>query len=175
MDFISHGLWGGIASGKKNKRDFWKSFSWGAMPDILPFAPFFIERMYKYAMGKGAFAFSGQPDINIIPEYVFKMYSVTHSYFTFLFVFIIFYIIYKKPNWLMIGWPIHITMDIFTHSKAFFPTPFLWPFSDYRFDGVPWSHWYILLPNVFILAILYLYFFVIKPRNRKVIEWKNEN
>jgi hypothetical protein len=173
MDFISHGLWGGIASGRKNKRDFWKSFAWGAMPDIIPFGPFFIVQIYNLLIHSGGFVF-GKPDGNIIPHYVFQLYSVTHSYFTFLFVFLILWAIYKKPNWLMIGWPIHITMDIFTHSKAFFPTPFLWPLSNYRYDGIPWSHWYILLPNVFILACLYLYFFIIKPRTRKRIDFKNQ-
>lgn len=163
MDFISHGLWAGITSGRKNKRDFWKSFAWGAMPDIIPFSPMFIIGFYNMVFGSSS-SFFGRPDIATIPSYVFDLYSVTHSYFTFLFVFLIFYLIYKKPNWLMIGWPIHITMDIFTHSKAFFPTPFLWPFSSYRFDGVPWSNWFILIPDVLILAILYLYFFVIKPK-----------
>jgi hypothetical protein len=163
MDFISHGLWGGIATGRRNKKDFWKSFAWGSMPDIIPFAPFFIINIFQMLFGDGK-SFFGPPDIATIPEYVFKLYSVTHSYFTFLFVFLIIYLIYKKPNWLMIGWPIHITMDIFTHSKAFFPTPFLWPFSNYRFDGTPWSHWYIFIPNISILVVLYVYFFIIKPR-----------
>ncbi len=162
MDFISHGLWGGIASGRRNRRDFWKSFIWGAMPDVIPFAPFFISSFYKaFVLGD---RFWGRPEISSIPSYVFDLYSVTHSYFTFLFVFLIFYFIYKKPNYLMIGWPIHITMDIFTHSKSFFPTPFLWPFSDYRFDGVPWSNSYILIPNVILLIIFYSYFFFIKPK-----------
>lgn len=173
MDFISHGLWGGIAAGRKNKKDFWKSFTWGAMPDILPFGPFFLVRIYRMIVGDGGYVFSGPPDGSSIPQYVFQLYSVTHSYFTFLFVFLIFYLIYKKPNWLMIGWLIHITMDIFTHSKAFFPTPFLWPFSSYRYDGTPWSNLYILLPNIIILACLYIYFFIIKPIMRKRIEWKN--
>lgn len=163
MDFISHGLWAGVASGRKNKKDFWKSFIWGAMPDVIPFAPVFISGFYKMIFSGDA-GFFGRPVISEIPSYVFKIYSVTHSYFTFLFVFLIMYLIYKKPNYLMIGWPIHITMDIFTHSKAFFPTPFLWPFSSYRFDGVPWSNSYILIPNLVLLLVFYLYFFIIKPK-----------
>ncbi len=163
MDFISHGLWAGVASGRKKKSDFWKSFTWGAMPDIIPFAPVFLVGFYNMIFKQGD-SFLGKPDISSIPSYVFDIYSVTHSYFTFILVFLILYFIYKKPNWLMIGWPIHITMDIFTHSKDFFPTPFLWPFSDYRFDGVSWSNSYILIPNMVLLLIFYTYFFLIKPR-----------
>lgn len=37
MDIISHGLWGGIAFGRKNKKDFWQSFAFGVMPDLLAF------------------------------------------------------------------------------------------------------------------------------------------
>ena len=173
MDFISHGLWGGIAAGRKNRKDFWKSFSWGAMPDIIPFGPFFFVQIYNLLMKSGKFAFAGKPDVNLIPDYVFKLYSVTHSYFTFIFVFLILWLVYKKPNYLMLGWPIHITMDIFTHSKSFFATPFLWPFSDYRYDGTPWSSPYIFFPNIIILASLYLYFFIIKPQMRKRIVWQD--
>jgi hypothetical protein len=173
MDFVSHGLWGGVVAGRRNRRDFWKAFSWGAMPDLIPFTPFFIERIYKMFTGGPSFV-SGPPDISTIPQYVFNLYSVTHSYVTFLAVFIIMYVIYKRPYWLMTGWAIHITMDIFTHTTAFFPTPFLFPLSDYRFNGVSWSEWYILWPNIIILALSYLYFFVIRPRRQKHWAMKNE-
>jgi hypothetical protein len=35
MDVISHGLWGGVAFGRKNKKYFWWSFGFGIMPDLL--------------------------------------------------------------------------------------------------------------------------------------------
>ena len=39
-----------------------------------------------------------------------------------------------------IAWPFHIILDFFTHSIEYFPTPILWPISDYKFDGIPWSN-----------------------------------
>jgi hypothetical protein len=32
-----------------------------------------------------------------------------------------------------------------------------WPVSDFRMDGIPWSHWYIWFPNVAGIIILLAY------------------
>ena len=42
MDIISHGLWGSITFGRKNKKSFWTAFLFGLAPDFLAFAPLFI-------------------------------------------------------------------------------------------------------------------------------------
>ncbi len=42
MDIVSHGLWGGAAFGRKNKKSFWVAFLFGVLPDLLAFGPFFI-------------------------------------------------------------------------------------------------------------------------------------
>jgi len=56
------------------------------------------------------------------------------------------------------AWVLHICMDIPTHGTAFFPTPFLWPVSDFHVDGMPWSTPIIFIPNVLLLAVLYAWF-----------------
>jgi len=66
----------------------------------------------------------------------------------------------------MWAWGLHILMDIPTHSTDFFPTPFLWPFSGYRVDGISWGHPYIFFPNVVVLIVLYILFFL-KKKKRK--------
>ena len=58
------------------------------------------------------------------------------------------------------AWGLHLVMDIFTHSDAFFPTPFLWPLSNAHFDGLPWVNPLIYIPNVLLLAVLYAWFFL---------------
>jgi hypothetical protein len=55
-------------------------------------------------------------------------------------------------------------MDIVSHAKDFFPTPFLWPLSDARIDGVPWSEAMAFLPNVLLLALLYAWLFFTRKR-----------
>jgi hypothetical protein len=57
----------------------------------------------------------------------------------------------------MLAWPFHIILDFPFHSKAFFATPIFWPLSDFRIDGIPWSHWYIWYPNIAGILILLTY------------------
>jgi hypothetical protein len=59
-----------------------------------------------------------------------------------------------------------VLVDIPTHSFAFFPTPFLWPLSTWKFDGWQWMTPTILVPNYVLLALLYAWFLwrVSKPR-----------
>jgi len=62
----------------------------------------------------------------------------------------------------MLAWPFHIILDFFTHSIQYFPTPILWPISNYRFDGIPWSN-----PNVMIINfIAILLIFIFRRKNK---------
>jgi hypothetical protein len=38
----------------------------------------------------------------------------------------------------MLGWLLHIAIDIPTHSFRYYATRFLWPVSDFRIDGIAW-------------------------------------
>ncbi len=159
MDIISHGLWGGVAFGRKNKRDFWWSFGFGIAPDLFSFGIF--SAMSVLGVVSGPDWSAGPPDPSTIPQYVHSLYNITHSLVIFAFVFGIVWAIRKKPWLPMLAWPLHILVDMPTHSTEFFPTPFLWPFfNNVRIDGVPWSHPWIFAPNVVLLAGLYLWFFV---------------
>ena len=162
MDFISHGLWGGIAFGRKNRRSFLWAFSFGIMPDVLSFGVFSFMRILGLASGPDWS--KGVPDMSEIPKYVQDIYNITHSFFIFALVFVVFFLITKKIFWPMFAWLLHILVDIPTHSTRFFPTPFLWPFFNYKFNGVAWSHPYIFIPNVALLMILYFIF--LYPRRK---------
>jgi len=162
MDIISHGLWGGIAFGRKNKFRWRLAFLFGIAPDLLSFGIFFVERVFTHG-----FDFqSGPPDPSTISSYVYQLYNVTHSLVVFTFFFAFFSLFLGRTFWEMAAWGLHIILDIFTHSNEFFPTPFLWPLSDYKFDGMPWSHPYIFFTNVAALVILYLVWWWKKRRKK---------
>jgi membrane-bound metal-dependent hydrolase YbcI (DUF457 family) len=151
MDTLSHALYGkGLFGYKKYK---WASYFFGALPDLLSFGIFFIVQLFfNYA----SFDF-GRPSIDQIPLWVYHLYDITHSLVT-AFIFIgIAYLIDKNFAWVMLGWPIHIIVDFFTHSIEFFPTPILWPISDYRFDGIPWSNIYVLILNLILIFLIFRY------------------
>jgi membrane-bound metal-dependent hydrolase YbcI (DUF457 family) len=38
----------------------------------------------------------------------------------------------------LLGWLLHILIDITTHSFSYYATRFLWPVSDFRINGVAW-------------------------------------
>ena len=75
------------------------------------------------------------------------------------------YKINKDFAWPMLAWPMHIIVDFFTHSIEFFPTPILWPISDYRFDGVPWSNPYVLVINFVLIFVIFIY----RRKNKKAL------
>ncbi len=167
MDIISHGLYGGVAFGRRSRQSFWLSFFFGIAPDLFSFG------LYTVGAWFGVFTHpdwsSGQhPDPSAIPQFVHILYNVTHSFVIFALVFALIWLIRRKPLYEMLGWPLHILVDIPTHSDAFFPTPFLWPVSHYHVDGHPWSSPEIFIPNVILLVSLYLWFYVIKPRRQSI-------
>ena len=162
MDIISHGLWGGIATGRKSRKSFWLSFLIGIAPDMLSFGVYFVV-VFLGLTPAPAFRME-PPQDDFIPGFVHTLYSITHSLVIFALVFLIVWLIFRKPIYEMLAWGLHILMDIFTHSYAFFPTSFLWPISDYQVNGIPWSHAIILFPDIVLLVVLYLWWYLSKRK-----------
>jgi len=165
MDIFSHGLYGGAVFGRKSKKSFWTAFLFGIFPDVFAFGLPISHLLFSLLVGGQADFIRGPEDgYANIPSYVFTLYDISHSFVIFIALFFLVWVIRKKPLLVMLAWGLHIVMDIFTHSDAFFPTPFLWPLSDYYFSGIGWGQPVIFFPNVTVLALLYSYWWY---RNRK--------
>lgn len=123
------------------------------MPDMFSFGPFFLMTMLGFA--DTPFREGGPPPAESIPEFVYSLYNITHSFIIFAVVFAIVWAIFKRPIMEMLAWPLHILVDIPTHSYQFFPTPFLWPVSDIKIDGTPWGEPWIFFPNLALLGLAY--------------------
>lgn len=162
MDIVSHGLWGSLAFGRRNRRSFWLAFFSGIGPDLLSFGPFFALAFLGLAE-RPAFS-SEPPDPALIPAYVHQLYQVTHSLIIFLALFSILWLMLRRLPWEFSAWGLHILVDIPTHSYRFFPTPFLWPVSNFTFNGWHWGSPWIFFPNAAALAILYLWLFMRRRR-----------
>ena len=165
MDIISHGLWGGIAFGRKSRKSFWLSFAIGISPDIFSFGVFWLATFFGISQRPDWK--HGPPDISLIPGYVGNLYNITHSLIIFALVFTILWIIFKRPVWEIGAWGLHVLVDVFSHSYRFFPTPFLWPVSDFKINAIGWGDPRIFFPNLILLLILYSWFFIAKMRERK--------
>lgn len=149
MDISSHGLWS-MAIFFKTRYRYW-AFLIGILPDIFSFGPHFI-----YSIIVNGFSF-GKPNINAIPSYIFDLYSLSHSFIIFLLVIGMLFILTKRLYWVLMPWGIHILIDIPSHTEKFFPTPFLFPISNYTFNGIGWGNPNFLLINYSLLVMVYFY------------------
>lgn len=168
MDTLSHGLWGSIIFGRKNKRSFWLGFTFGVLPDLCSFGVFMVARLIE-SLTSGAWQMTaGKPELADIPAYVHTLYDITHSFVIFAVVFGVVWVWLGKPLWEMLAWPFHIFLDLFTHSTEFFPTPYLWPFAHSSVDGIPWSTPIIFFTNVASLVLIYCVYWYRKLRGKRV-------
>jgi hypothetical protein len=121
------------------------------MPDLISFGVFLVLRIIDGTWQPGP------PPLSTLPNWLFTTYAFGHSFVISLTV-IALVALWRKPiAFAMLAWPFHIVLDFPFHSFAYFPTPILWPLSDFKIDGVPWSNWYIWLPNVAGLIMLFYY------------------
>lgn len=169
MDILSHGLWGGAAFGRKTKKSFWLAFGFGVAPDLFSFGIFTAMNVLGFVSVPDWS--HGPPSNESIPSYVHSLYNLTHSLVIFSIIFLVVWALGKKPLYEMLAWPLHILLDIPTHSTRFFATPFLWPLTSYKIDGVPWSNPWIFFPDWILLFMVYGYLWYQK---KKRIQSKKE-
>lgn len=161
MDIFSHGLWAaagahGVNLKTKTKVSVWKTGAWGMFPDLFAFTiPFiwmivtgirYIERGVEPASGDG----------QVMSQVAHGLYNISHSLVVFAIVFGLAWLIRKRPVWEMSGWLLHILIDVPTHSYRFYPTPVLWPISEWKFNGFSWGQAWFMVLDISALAIVYL-------------------
>lgn len=156
MDTLSHYLWTVAIYWQHPKR--WLVGMFGALPDLMSFGIFFVQRLLTGTMERGA------PGIETIPQYVHVMYDITHSLVVFMIVAAVLWFVAREWFWLIWGWALHIIIDIPTHTAAFFPTPFLWPVSDFHLSGISWGVTWFMLMNLVGLIAVYVWL-IWRPRN----------
>jgi hypothetical protein len=149
MDTLSHALWGYGLFGYKRYAAL--ALFFGAMPDLISFGIFTLLNLISGHWQPGP------PPLETLPSWLFTAYAVGHS-FVISFAVISLVALWRKPiAFAMLGWPFHILLDFPFHSFKYFPTPMFWPISDFKVDGIPWSHWYIWFPNVAGIMLLFYY------------------
>lgn len=153
MDFVSHALWGGVSFGRQNRRLFLLAAGISILPDILTEGLFFILGI----LGIGGMPGweRGHPNITDYPVFAQALYNATHSFVVFALVLALVWIVSRRIIWVLAAWGLHILIDIPTHSLALFPTPFLWPISDFRFDGIGWDNPVIFIIDGSFLIVAY--------------------
>lgn len=159
MDTLSHALWGYGLFGFKRYAVL--AIFFGGMPDLISFGAFMLMNLID-----GTFQI-GKPALDTLPSWVFLHYALGHSFIICMPLIGLFALWRKDIAFAMLAWPFHIVLDFPFHTKAYFATPIFWPISDFKIDGIPWSHWYIWWPNVAGVAILLFY----RYRQKKKVQF----
>jgi len=149
MDVFAHGLWS-YAILRKSKAPGLVIVT-GMLPDLIPFIAYFIDQICI----KGIKVKFGPPPLETIPNYVFTAYNLSHSLVIVTLVFGLVFILTREIPLFLWAWPIHIAMDILTHTKAYFPTKFLYPLSKFHINGINWGARWFMVINYGSLLLIY--------------------
>jgi RsiW-degrading membrane proteinase PrsW (M82 family) len=119
---------------------------WGLVPDIVAFVPHICDYIF------GRYSDITSEELN---QYLYWAYPLGHGLPVFFIVFLLvavaryglwaslggeFYLEHRRRDkfryfhFPMFGWGMHIGLDAISHQK--FPTPFLWPLSEFRAPGL---------------------------------------
>ncbi|MEW6756158.1 MAG: hypothetical protein AB1505_35070 [Candidatus Latescibacterota bacterium] len=153
MDVVSHALWGGGAFGRRTRKAFLAAAGTSLLPDVLSEGLFGVLSLLHVG-GMPAWE-HGHPNITAFPPWAGGLYGLTHSLVVFTVAFLLVWALAGRPVWLVGAWGLHVLIDIPTHSLELFPTPFLWPLSDLRVDGVPWHQPVVFGVNALLLLGVY--------------------
>ncbi len=151
MDIIAHLLWSYIFF-----HDFDNLILFllaGTLPDFLSWGIYSIHAIFTKNIPRK------KEDLDNVPEWTHTLYGITHSVFSFAIVFTLLLVLTKEVPFYLIGWILHILIDIPLHSKDLLPTPFLWPLSSYKFPGVSWGNKWLIIGNWLLLIGSLIIFF----------------
>ena len=168
MDVFAHALWsvaGGIAA-----RDRWHwrihlgwLAAWSVLPDLVAFAIPAAVRIGRFLTGASR---------TLLPDgsgprfdWVFGIYNFTHSAVVWALCFGVVWLVTGRPMLELLGWGLHIAIDIFTHA-GIFAIKFLWPLSSVHLGGVRWETPWFLALTYLALAAAFLMLWI--RRNRCV-------
>lgn len=179
MDILAHTLWANAGARgantiaeKKNKKfkisPGWTGF-FGVAPDFFAFTIPFIIGIYNLLFNPAFEGGFGGHHIEVNGfDLAAYLYQFSHSIVIFAMVFVLVWVISKRPRYELLGWLLHILIDIPSHSVEFYPTPFLFPISEYRFPyGISWANLWYMIINYSLLAIVWCTIIIQKIRQRK--------
>ncbi len=176
MDIFAHVLWTSAGARGANESFLkkhrisvaWTAF-WGIFPDLFAFSFGFIQLFFYFVLGKISFA-AIEADHHIVPGFssAHTLYQYSHSLIIWAIVFLLIWIIRKRPVYALLGWVLHILIDIPSHSGTFYPTPFLFPLSNYKFlHGVAWSTTWYMIINYSLLLVVFGWMLIRDVRKKR--------
>ena len=163
MDIFSHALWGNlqfrlIPQTKNHPHLIGWGIFFNIFPDLFTFTYPFLWILWNRFVTKklehwprNQFEYEALP----ISDLTWRLYQWSHSIFIWAIVTGLTWFVLGVFPWPLLGWVTHIFIDIPTHEKNFYPTPYLWPLSHPYVDGWAWARKSIVIANTSALIIAY--------------------
>lgn len=167
MDILAHGLWAGAAAQVLLRRGrpvrIRAAVAWGIAPDLAAFGPLLAVLLVGLVHGDLTWTQFADPesiarstrDGHSVFRLTSTLYDLTHSAPIFLTAFAAAWGWGGAARWEICTWGLHILLDVPTHTRHFYPTPFLWPVSRSTVDGVSWTAPWALAVNYATLAVVW--------------------
>jgi hypothetical protein len=171
MDVFAHTVWAALTARAINKKRGiqavkvgWTAF-WGVFPDLFAFTVPFVVIFITVFSGDASFSDFPRGEGAPLFPLAHILYNYSHSIVIWLVVFFVTWVIYKRPRLELLGWLLHICIDMPTHTEAFFPTPFLFPISDFHFPyGISWATPWFMAANYSLMLLAGIYIFITRKR-----------
>ena len=165
MDIFAHAIWTNVLATIARKRQeklramhqkfvsvAWATF-WGIFPDLFAFTIPFGIGIFGWITGAG-FQYGRE---TIATGLAPMLYNYSHSLVIWAVIFLGTWAVYKRPRWELLGWALHILIDIPSHANGFYLTPVFFPISGWKFThGVSWGHPIYMIVNYSAMAIAWI-------------------
>jgi hypothetical protein len=125
---------------------------WGVLPDLVVFTVPAVVRIWRFLTGASKTLLPDESGPHF--DWVWGLYNGTHSALVFAVCFAAVWLLLRKPPLEMLGWALHILIDV-SRTRGLFAVKFLWPVSP-DIDGVRWETPWFLAANFTALAAVYL-------------------
>ena len=179
MDVLSHGLWATALGETLRRRGLATrgqvagAAAFGLMPDLVALAPVSI------------WAIGAESSVDAVRAYIFAMpgtepimapwahmleHHIHCSAHSLIVLGVVTLLSFWKFRWLrvpLVGWWLHIALDVPTHSQEYYAVTIFYPFTQWSFDGIAWTHPAVLGFNYFALAMVYGWLFLTRRRGKK--------
>ncbi|MCW5661887.1 MAG: metal-dependent hydrolase [Burkholderiaceae bacterium] len=179
MDILAHGLWAGLGATFARRyrpvpaRTAAAVVALAVLPDLaqlLPLLGLAVARgdfhvLYAYATALPG----GEPALPpAVALWSHHLHCVLHSAVMAAAVTALAWAL-MRTLWLpLLGWWSHIVIDVFTHSAEFYPSPVLYPFTYWGFDGLAWNTPWFMVLNYAAIAAALVWWLVVRRRGARV-------
>jgi hypothetical protein len=178
VDIVAHGVWAGlgIALAQRrwaiSRRDAIATVVLATAPDVVQLAPLLggvfspggVALITAYSTALPGLEPTLPPTVAL---WVHHLHCALHSAVIAALVTLTVWLA-ARSLWIpLLGWWSHIVIDVFTHSRDFYPVPVFYPFTYWGFDGLAWNTPWFLLANYAAIGVVAMILIIGSRRKAK--------